>query len=268
MTKKRTGAARRYLRAPSIAVVYLLIGGSVAIAAATGLIGSWAPTVFFGEGVATLIILVVSVVVWRPSHVWPWAAAACALALFLADGVARTALHTLGNLTASRSILPDLITFPGYALLAVGLLGFSRTGKWGGQASGRHPGRSHRGARAGRGSVGVRRPARDLPTACAAGREARAHRLPASIDLPGCDDAADRLFTTDQKLVPAFRFLLVAMVFFFVGDAVYMCADLNLINIPEGSARSTVRPRVPYGWSDDAAPVDAPAHRARKGEAP
>ena len=41
-------------------------------------------------------------------------------------------------------------------------------------------------------------------------------------------------FTTDQKLVPAFRFLLVAMVFMFVGDAVYMCADINLIHIPEG----------------------------------
>ena len=119
------GTTRTRRRLPSVATAYLLVGGAVAVAAACGL---FAPSEYAlsGIGIATLVALVTSVAVRRPSHIWPWAAVALALALFMAGGLARAILHTMGNLTASRSLLPDLLALPGYALLAAGLLGFSR----------------------------------------------------------------------------------------------------------------------------------------------
>jgi hypothetical protein len=57
--------------------------------------------------------------------------------LFLANNVAKSTFHPLGNLTATRSFVPDMIALPAYVLLAVGLVGFSRT-----RVRGASPGRS------------------------------------------------------------------------------------------------------------------------------
>jgi len=116
------GAVCPNRRSPIATIVFLAIGVSVALAAAAGLFGRWEPTALFCLGLATLAALVASVWVRRPSRIWPWAAIATALALFLAAGVERSALHTMGDLTSSRSLLPDLLALPGYVLLAAGLL--------------------------------------------------------------------------------------------------------------------------------------------------
>ena len=112
--RKRTGTTRAR-RLPSAVLIYLLIGLPVAVGVATGLFGRYEPDALFCVGVITTIALIVSVWVRRPSNVWPWAAIATAFALFLAAGLARTALPTMGNLTSSRSLLPDLLALPGYA---------------------------------------------------------------------------------------------------------------------------------------------------------
>ena len=62
----------------------------------------------------------------RPSHLWPWLVIAGALTLFMISSAMRADMQTLGNLSSSRPLLPDLLALPAYALLAAGLLGFSR----------------------------------------------------------------------------------------------------------------------------------------------
>ena len=108
-----------------ITAAYLLLG-TVAIAISL-LLPRLESAVFLLVGVSTTVALIASVGIRRPSSVWPWACMATAFVLFIVDGVTRGSLHTLGNVTATRSLLPDIVALPGYALLAIGLLGFSRS---------------------------------------------------------------------------------------------------------------------------------------------
>ena len=121
-----SGSSR--IRRPPLAYVFLAAGVSAAALAAAGVFGAAEPVVLFVTGLATLVALVASVWYRRPSSIWPWAAIAVALGMFLAAGVLRGQVQTMGDLTASRSLLPDLLALPGYALLALGLLGFARRG--------------------------------------------------------------------------------------------------------------------------------------------
>ncbi len=81
----------------------------------SGLLGSFEPTAVFVLGIATLIALVASIRLNRPALTWPWWAISAAMALFLAGGALRVDLHTLGNITRGRSLVPDLLSLPGYA---------------------------------------------------------------------------------------------------------------------------------------------------------
>ncbi len=68
------------------------------------------------------VFLGAMVVATRPSRStwrWPWLALAVALGLLLCAGLARAHLHTVGNLTASRSLVPDAMGVPGSLLAAV-----------------------------------------------------------------------------------------------------------------------------------------------------
>ena len=107
---------------------FLLVGGSLTVAAALGLFGVWEPPIFLALGMATAFAMIAAVRIHRPSHVWPWLGLAVAIVFFLAGGGARGNLGTMGDLTAERSLFPDLLSLPGYVLLAAGLLGFSRSG--------------------------------------------------------------------------------------------------------------------------------------------
>lgn len=111
---------------PPLAYVFLGVGGAVALLAAAGVFGAAEPVALSVTGLATLVALVASVWARRPSKLGPWAAIAIAFAVFMAAGVLRVQLKTIGDLSAGRSLLPDLLTLPGYALLAAGLLGFAR----------------------------------------------------------------------------------------------------------------------------------------------
>jgi hypothetical protein len=123
------GVATARRRPPSswLTVAYLFVGGSIAAAAAGGLLGPLQSVAFLAIAVPTIAVLAISVWRRRPAHIWPWVAITVAFTLFLIGGVARYQLATTGNITASRSLIPDLITLPGYLLLAAGLLGFARS---------------------------------------------------------------------------------------------------------------------------------------------
>ncbi len=91
------------------------LAGELAIVAlaVSGLMGSFEPTAVFAIGVTTLAALVLAVRHHRPRVAWPWWAIAASLALFLVGGALRFDFHTLGNITPSRSLVPDLISLPG-----------------------------------------------------------------------------------------------------------------------------------------------------------
>ncbi len=230
--RKRTGTTRAR-RLPSAVLIYLSIGLPVAVGVATGLFGGYEPDALFCVGVITTIALIVSVCVRRPSNVWPWAAIATAFALFLAAGLARTVLPTMGNLTSTRALLPDLLALPGYALLAAGLIGFSRRGVRG----------PHR-----QSSVVLDGLLAALGLAALAWVFAIQPLLlhdhtPLTTTLvliayPSMSIfmvvvTLRIVFNPSQELVPAFWLLLIGMMCMFVGDVFYMFADINAIHVSE-----------------------------------
>jgi diguanylate cyclase len=85
------------------------------------------PTIFLFVGVSTTVAVVASLWFRRPSLVWPWVCIGLAFVLFLVGGATRSGFQILGDLTPARSLVPDMIALPGYVFLATGLLGFSRS---------------------------------------------------------------------------------------------------------------------------------------------
>jgi len=225
------GTTRTRRRLPSVATAYLLVGGAVAVAAACGL---FAPSEYAlsGIGIVTLIALVISVAVRRPSHIWPWAAVALALALFMAGGLARAILPTMGNLTASRPLLPDVLALLGYGLLAAGLLGFSRRAARGPlrQWSAGLDGLIAALALAALAWVFVIQAVllkNDVPTPVTLALVAYP-----SMSIFMVVVTLRIVFSPAQERVPAFWYLLLGMTLLFIGDVVYMFADINYIDVP------------------------------------
>jgi diguanylate cyclase (GGDEF)-like protein len=107
-------------------ITWVCLGVLLAIIAAhaADLVGGVAyPIVTFGGTVCA---------VWglrhhRPVPSWPWWSMAASGLVWTAAGVAREATNATGNLSSSRSLLPDLFALPGYALFGVGLYGLLRS---------------------------------------------------------------------------------------------------------------------------------------------
>ncbi|MDR3650435.1 MAG: EAL domain-containing protein [Acidimicrobiales bacterium] len=212
---------------------WYLTGGLALIALAmTGLLGSFESTAVFVVGICTLVALVASIRIHRPALTWPWWAIAASMAFFLVGGALRVDLHTLGNITPSRSLVPDLLSLPGYALGAAGLLGFSRARDRGRQ---RHFGVILDAVIAALAILAVAWVYVIDPVLFQ-------YHTPLPIRLVlTCYPAMSIFlvvvtvriaFSPEQNRVPAYWFLLVAMTCMFVGDTLYMFADTDLINVP------------------------------------
>ena len=74
----------------------------------------------------TLLAIVIGVRLNRPQPAWPWWMWVPTGVLFTVGGVLREALGTTGDLSAGRSLWPDVFTIPAYLLLAVALTGLLR----------------------------------------------------------------------------------------------------------------------------------------------
>ena len=94
-------------------------------ALALGLLGPLADTAFLILGAGAVVATVVGLRRNRPAARWPWMIIAAALVVFLVGGGVREAFGTLGDLSADRSLVPDLITLSGYAILGIGVLGLA-----------------------------------------------------------------------------------------------------------------------------------------------
>src|SRR5262249_30213102 len=74
-----------------------------------------------------IIAIVVGIRWYKPRPVWPWWLMLAALVLFFVGDGMRQQLHTLGDLSSHRSLVPDAITIPGYLALAAALGGIARS---------------------------------------------------------------------------------------------------------------------------------------------
>ena len=101
------------------------VGTGILLAVASLFTGVWSPTHYVIPilGMLTIIAVVVGARFYMPKPVWPWYCAASALGLFTSGGILQYTFHTLGNDTASRSLVPDMIIIPGYVLVGVALCG-------------------------------------------------------------------------------------------------------------------------------------------------
>ena len=150
---------------------------------------------------------------------------------FLVGGALRFDFHTLGNITASRSLVPDLLSLPGYGLGAAGLLGFSRARDRGRQ---RHFGVILDGVIAALAILAVAWVYVIDPVLF------HSHTPLATRLVLTCYPAMSIFlvvvtvriaFSSEQNRVPSYWFLLAAMTCMFVGDSLYMFADIDLISV-------------------------------------
>jgi diguanylate cyclase (GGDEF)-like protein len=123
--------ARRHARARVYPWLYASIGGAWMLAHATGLLGGAAQYTFVLLVLSSIAATVAGARAFHPTHRWPFVVIMFGFVMFVAGGAARESLHTLGDLSASRSITPDILTLPGYVLLGLGLLGFAHARRGG-----------------------------------------------------------------------------------------------------------------------------------------
>jgi diguanylate cyclase len=191
----------------------------------------WQAPAFLFVGATTTVALVVSVCRRRPSLVWPWIFIAIAFALFLVGGVTRTSYHTLGNLTATRSAIPDVISLPGYFFLAIGLLGFSRS---------RVRGAAHTSIVLD--ALIAAFALFTLAWALVIGPVLLEQQAPLLVKIvltayPSMSIflvvvTLRMVFIPNDKRATSLRLCVGAMILMFVGDALFMIADINLLTVP------------------------------------
>ena len=208
--------------------IYLAVGG---LALAMGLaLAKWESTTYLFVAATTTAATLVSLHFRKPSHLWPWLCILAAFILFICTGALQAEFHTLGNLSATRSLVPDAIALPGYIILAFGLMGFSR------------------------GKIRSGEQISILLDGCIAALALASlayalvepvlskHQMAAAVRLvfvayPSMSICLVVMtlrivLSVDGKRFPAFWLCVSAMLAMFVGDTIYMVADLNLLHIP------------------------------------
>ena len=107
-------------------IIIAAVAGVWIVALALGLLGPLAAITFPALTVTAIAATLVGVRRYQPRIRWPWYAFAAGFALYLIGGITRDAFNTLGDLTSHRSLVPDLVTIPGYFVIFAALIGFVR----------------------------------------------------------------------------------------------------------------------------------------------
>ncbi|HTH05589.1 MAG TPA: hypothetical protein VL916_06955, partial [Ilumatobacteraceae bacterium] len=98
----------------------LAVALAVIAAHAVGVIG---PATYPIVTLGGVIVGVIGVLHHRPAIVWPWWSMVFAGVIWTAAGIVREATGATGDLTTSRSLLPDLFALPGYFAFGIALHG-------------------------------------------------------------------------------------------------------------------------------------------------
>jgi diguanylate cyclase (GGDEF)-like protein len=210
------------------------LGGLVWITAhALGLIGPLDQVTFFLLGFTTTCATVIGVRHHRPALRWPWVFVACALVIFLVGGMARLALNTTGDLTANRSLIPDLITLPGYLIVGTALGGFvfARNRQRGRDVDALLDGLVAALASLTLAWVYLINPALFHAHAPLSVRVVLACYPPASVFLVAL--MAPTVFTSGSRRNFSQRVLFGSMVCMLAGDVVYMLFDAHILFVPQ-----------------------------------
>ncbi|HSH61859.1 MAG TPA: EAL domain-containing protein [Acidimicrobiales bacterium] len=207
------------------------LGTALAVVHASGILGPLQGVTFVLLGMAAIVSTIVGVRRHRPALRWPWALICGALTLFVVGGAAREGLQTLGNISSDRSIVPDLITLPGYVLLGVGLTGLAgpRRREAAGDFDAILDGAIAALASMTLAWVYLINPALSQEHAPLSVRLLLACYPPMSVFLVAITTRI--AFTSGARQTPAYRFLVAASVFMLLGDVVYMLVDARLVQL-------------------------------------
>ena len=116
-------ATRSAQRMTRVTWCVFVVGSVWLVADAIGLLGPLTVLTYPLLSLGSVVAIIVGVRVNRPTTRQPWILLTAGMFLFFVGGVTRTAMGTLGVITAQRSIVPDLITIPGYFFAAAGFFG-------------------------------------------------------------------------------------------------------------------------------------------------
>jgi diguanylate cyclase (GGDEF)-like protein len=202
------------------------------VANATGLLGPVETSTFVALGAVAIVSTVVGLRWYRPALRWPWVCILGALLLFLVGGAARQHLEVLGVLSNHRSLVPDLLTLPGYLILAAALGGFARARRRG------RPGDIDATLDAMVAALAVLSLAWAAlvdPVVVRAGTPLQVKAVLAcypalSVFLVAL--SARIAFSPSGRRVMAYRLLFGALGLMLVGDCVYMLAETGLVVLP------------------------------------
>lgn len=212
-------------RLSQLAFVTLL---AVIVAHFFGLIG---PSAFPIVTVSSILCASLGVQLYSPKPQWPWWALTSSGMFWTVSGILRTTTESTGNLTATRSLLPDVFALPGYAMFAVGLYGLLR------QRSGeRQPGRILDTMMLGLGSLLIVfelivTPTADVPNAYPPAQFAVAVYPMVSLLMIVL---TARLAFGSGRNSASFRLLLFSAASLFVGDLIYALAEIGSITATAG----------------------------------
>ncbi len=113
---------------PAVSWIVFAVLSALIFLHATGLPGDTTYPIIILAGVIGTFI---GVRINRPAIRWPWYAIAGSGLFWAAAGTIADSVGSTGDLTASRSLLPDVFALPGYVLYGLGLVGLARARRTG-----------------------------------------------------------------------------------------------------------------------------------------
>ncbi len=210
-------------------VTYLLIGLMMIVALALGILGTLAEYWMVISGVATTVVLAFAILRHKPRPQWNLWVITAAFGLFLVGGVLSDLNNTLGNVTSSRPLFPDLVTIPGYVMLAAGLLGFTKKHERSGRIDNLDAVLD--GLMLGLSMLAISWVYLIGPHLAKMDAPIHVRLILSSYPAMSAFLVAILVriaFTSDARRVSAYWLLLASMVAMFIGDTIYMFADASM----------------------------------------
>ncbi len=217
---------------PRARMIYTAVGGGWLLLHALGLLGPLAEATFVVVGSMAVAGAIHGLRRNEVDRPLPWRLMTAAMVVWLIGGGLREAAGTLGDLTSSRALLPDVFSIAGYVLVGSSLL-IVHHRRFGDR--GRNLDTVLDASIAGFAVASVVWASILVPTFDAAAPSALVEVLLVTYPVLSVAVASVLLrfaLSASGVQVPAHRLLIAAFCLLLVGDAVYMVVELNLVTLP------------------------------------